>query len=484
MGYELRIALTYLWPRRGSLSRSFLSILSVFLISLVVWLVLVFLSVTGGIEQRWIGKLTSLHAPIRLSPTDAYYHSYYYQVDSLAAASHFALKSIHEKAVSEVSDPYSPLTDREIPRAWPAKEPVDLVKGTLACLNELHLTYDDYEIGGALLRLQLHPNGGPTQWLSQMSYLLSISEENPHLSRLILTPELVSGDRLYLPSLGSDTPVLLPKIYRESGAAVGDRGTLSFQGLSAASTQEQRISVQVAGFYDPGFLPGANRCLLVPPEITHLVQASTQTFSPDGTPTNGLFVWTDDLSQVPAVAQAITQKLSEKGLLPYWKVATYHQFEFARDLLNQFQSDRTLLVLVALLLLTVACSNIITLLVLLVHEKRREIAILRSLGARTSSIAAIFGAAGALTGLLAGAIGSLAALYTLEHIDTVAAFLTQVQGHTAFNPAYFGEHLPQTLSSGALLFVLIATPLLSLLAGLVPALRACRIAPSPTLRSS
>lgn len=484
MGYELRIALTYLWPRRGSLSRSFLSLLSVFLISLVVWLVLVFLSVTGGIEQRWIGKLTSLHAPIRLSPTDAYYHSYYYQVDSLSAASHFSLKSLHEKAVSPHSDPYSPTTDAEVPRSWPAREPVDLVKGTLACLDELQLTHDDYEIGGALLRLQLHPNGGPTQWLSQMSYLLSLSDANPNLPRLVLTPELIVDGHLKLPYLGADTPVLLPKVYRESGAVVGDRGTLAFQALSAASTQEQRIPVQVAGFYDPGFLPGGNRCLLVPPEVTHLVQASTQTFSPDGTPTNGLFVWVDDLAAVPATAEAITQKLADKGLLPYWKVATYNQFEFARDLLNQFQSDRTLLVLVAVLLLMVACSNIITLLVLLVHEKRREIAILRSLGARTSSIATIFGAAGALTGLLACAIGSTAALYTLEHIDAVASLLSQLQGHTAFNPAYFGEHLPQTLSRGALLFVLIATPLLSLLAGLVPALRACRIAPSPTLRSS
>ncbi|HAB98569.1 MAG TPA: hypothetical protein DCE71_01950 [Parachlamydiales bacterium] len=69
--FEWQIALKYLIPKRKSLSTALISMMSVFVISLVVWLVLVFLSVTKGIEQNWLNKLTSLYAPLRISPTDA-----------------------------------------------------------------------------------------------------------------------------------------------------------------------------------------------------------------------------------------------------------------------------------------------------------------------------------------------------------------------------------------------------------------------------
>ena len=84
--FELRIALKYLLPKRKSLSTALVSLMSVAVISLVVWLVLVFLSVTAGIEKTWLSKLTSLYAPLRISPTENYYRSYFYQIDGLAAS--------------------------------------------------------------------------------------------------------------------------------------------------------------------------------------------------------------------------------------------------------------------------------------------------------------------------------------------------------------------------------------------------------------
>jgi lipoprotein-releasing system permease protein len=61
--------------------------------------------------------------------------------------------------------------------------------------------------------------------------------------------------------------------------------------------------------------------------------------------------------------------------------------------------------------------------------------------------------------------------------------LSFIQGRDAFNTAFFGTSLPDELSHHAVLFILIATPLLSLLAGLVPAIKACRLRPSAILRS-
>ena len=483
MLFELQIALRYLIPKRKALSTALISALSVLVISLVIWLVLVFLSVTSGMEKNWLHKLTSLHAPVRITPTDAYYDSYYYQIDSLSAASNYSFKTIGEKQQTAISDPYTTDTDIEIPPYW--SPPDRLLDGSLcdpvkAAYRELGalqsaipgLAFQDYEISGALLRIGVS-NGAS---LSQMTYLLSIAEKNPNLASLIMDPPTAFGD-------SSEFPIYLPKSYKDNGVSLGDRGTLSFSAPSAVSFQEQRIWIRVAGFYDPGILAIGNKCVLVPNEVTRAIAAANQTISPDGTPTNGIFVWIKELKNASQSASLIRERFEAANISSYWNVSTYENFEFSKDLLNQFQSDRTLLLLIASIILIVACSNIISLLVLLVNDKKKEIAILQSMGASFRSIASIFAICGVAMGTLGCLFGSLAAVFTLHNLDHLVNFLSSLQGRAAFNPAFFGQSLPNQLSGEAFIFVLIATPLLSLAAGLIPALKASRIHPSSTLRS-
>lgn len=92
--FELSVACKYLIPRRRQLSVSIISLISVLVIALVVWLIVVFFSVTDGLEKSWVQKLTALTAPVRLTPTDAYYHSYYYQADSISEASNFSPRQL------------------------------------------------------------------------------------------------------------------------------------------------------------------------------------------------------------------------------------------------------------------------------------------------------------------------------------------------------------------------------------------------------
>jgi lipoprotein-releasing system permease protein len=481
--FELQIALKYLIPQRKALSTALISVLSVLVISLVIWLVLVFLSVTSGMEKNWLQKLTSLHAPIRITPTPAYYHSYFYQVDSLSAASNYSLKTIGEKNQALSSDPYAEEIDPEIPSYWIRPDRLsdgsllDPVKAATFELARLQtaipgLAFEDYEISGALFRVGVS-NGSS---LSQMTYLLSIAEKNPNLSSLGIT-------NLPIEDLETDSPVYLPKSYKENGVNVGDRATLGFSMPSAASFQEQKIWVRVAGFYDPGILAIGNKCVLVPSEITRSISAANQTISPDGTPTNGIFVWISDLKKAPETASLIRERFAAAGIASYWDVSTYENFEFSKDLLTQFKSDRMLLLLIASIILIVACSNIISLLVLLVNDKKREIAILLSMGASFRSIASIFATCGVVMGALGCLFGSLAAVFTLYHLDHLVALLSSLQGRAAFNPSFFGQSLPNQLSGEAFIFVAIATPLLSLAAGLIPALKASRIHPSSTLRA-
>src|SRR5690349_9581873 len=117
--FEFLIALKYLVPRRKQLSVALISLLSVVVISLVVWLLVVFLSVTEGMERNWLSKLTTLNAPLRITPTAHYYRSYYYRIDEMSGASHYQTKTIAQKSNTPSSDPYQKEEDEELPPFFP-----------------------------------------------------------------------------------------------------------------------------------------------------------------------------------------------------------------------------------------------------------------------------------------------------------------------------------------------------------------------------
>ena len=663
--FELAVAFKYLIPRKKQLSVSLIALLSVAVISLVVWLVLVFLSVTEGIERNWLKKLTTLNAPLRITPTPYYFSSYYYQIDEVSSSSRYALKNIAEKAASATTDPYSPEEDGELPMRFPQFDNKDPVKELYAILSEKKLVFQDYELSGALMRLQLvRPAAGigteeNQGYLTQVSYLASYPDQCPDLASLILPPsekdlnhlfflathttELSRQDsptltakttsqaasariqdllrnvkikklspqysywqlpptllpdrhpfageaqlrngkiyRVDLPLDGSsgdvkvwkdgtqlflqgkdgvthqlpfytpllvsskidlnvedtlkgtsdqllfkvrsglqgiplngqidmsglkisqaevaksswlsqksqlpineekETGVLLAKSFLENGVMIGDRGYLAYSSTTSSSLQEHRLPIFVSGFYDPGILSVGNKCILVPPFVTRTINASSTSFNLDKSQSNGILVWFDDLSKADEMKKEITASLAKQGLDRYWKVTTFKEYEFAKDLMQQFQSDKYLFALIGIIILVVACCNIISLLVLLVNDKKREIGILSAMGASRLSIATIFGTCGIAMGIISCIIGTSAAVFTMRNIDSLVHLLSFMQGHDAFNVAFFGKSLPDQLSSNAVTFVMITTPFISLLAGLVPAIKACRLRPSAILRS-
>lgn len=470
-----------------------------------------------GIERRWMEKMTSLHAPLRINPTPAYYASYYYQIDAMSAASGFSSKTIGEKARASLSDPYSPEEDRELPKNIPSpeqlrdgslKDPVKLAFSALENLKKTRkdLTFQDYEMSGGLLRLELiRPDeirsGERTHsYLTQVSYLASFPQKNPFLGDLLISPsekDLSHVKFLREPSLeyfqlkDSTLPthhrfgsgVLLPKSFQDGGVLIGDRGYISYAATTTSSVQEQRLSVYVAGFYDPGIMAVGNRCVLAPSAVVRAIHSSQGAYTLDRAQSNGIQVWIKECTAAESVKAELQAEFDRLGISRYWKISSFRDYDFAKDLLMQFQSDKYLFTLIGSIILMVACCNIISLLVLLVNDKRREIGILQAMGASGRSIAGIFALCGAAMGVLSCLIGTLAAVFTLQHIDSLVKLLSFIQGHEALNSIFYGKTLPHTPSQDALLFVLIATPLISLLAGLVPAVKASRLKPSEILRS-
>src|SRR5689334_13586771 len=122
MRFELTVALKYLIPKWRQLSVSIISLISVLVISLVVWLVVLFLSVTEGIERKWIEELVALNAPLRMTPTEAYYESYYYLIDGVSLDANYSTKTIAEKLSAGQTDPYDPRVDQELAYDFPAPD--------------------------------------------------------------------------------------------------------------------------------------------------------------------------------------------------------------------------------------------------------------------------------------------------------------------------------------------------------------------------
>lgn len=674
--FEISILRKYLIPRKKQLSMTLIALMSVGVISLVVWLIILFLSITEGIEKTWLQKLTSLNAPLRLTPTQNYYSSYYYLADSISSDSHYTARSLKEKLAGR-SDPHNLETDEAVPAYWPKPErnpdgslrdPVKIASSILSDLKKDHsdLAFQDFEMSGAMLKLQLvRPalSGGETHsFLTQASYLASFADQSPFMKELISPPsmkdlnhlfflchfapesqtqelgynlssfqkkaesllsqihiktlkatrtpwhvpltllpentpipasavlkgkeiarfmlgekngtlkrvgnqlfwndkevfsflpvytdqevtlnaelvkssltsakkledlhfkvkgalkgitlegnipwkevEIAQADvqtnfqqmpttqpfwvhgvnqKLVLPTFSSkERGILVSKQFHDNGVRIGDRGWLSYPAATVGALQEQRLPVFVAGFYDPGVLAIGNKCILAPANIVHLINTTSQVEHFDKTSSAGFAVWLKDIKQSGHLAKKLQDRLKEAHIDQYWKVTTYKDYDFAKDLLQQFQSDRYLFTLIGLIILLVACSNIISFLVILVNDKKQEIGILQALGASRKSIALIFGGLGAALGVISSLVGVGTALLTLKNLDKLVQFLSFLQGHEAFNAVFYGSSLPHELSFQALLFVLLITPILSLIAGLIPAWKACRLSPSAILRS-
>lgn len=575
--FELSIASKYLLPRWRQLSVSIISLISIVVIALVVWLILVFFSVTSGLEKIWINKLIALTSPIRITPTESYYQSYYYLSDSFSQDSDYTLKSLEEKLLSEKSDPYDPEFDEEIQSTLQKdlnsdgslKDLVKIAFNTIYSLKSYgKITAEPYEMTFANIRLRLlrgigtngvdQKNEPMQSFLTQAVYLGSLDGKNPHLTSTLLPfskedllnthsmlkvskdnedhPKKIQisetqgekrsrsffehlqlagnfseenfetllstvnkrnienpywiysktnpeGELEYQlpkdPYLGDG--ILLPKSFKEGGVLLGDRGYLSYLTPTTSTVQEQRAPIFVAGFYDPGIVPIGGKYVLASKELTSFVRSSHN--QEDTNLSNGINVRISDLGKVDSLKKELSQAFEKAGIAPYFKIETFREYEFAKDLLQQLRSEKNIFSLIAAVIIIVACSNIISMLIILVNDKRQEIGILRSMGATSLNIATIFGLCGMIMGLIGSLIGTVLALLTLKNIQFLIDLISRAQGFQAFNPLFFGNTLPNEISREALIFVLVSTVIASLVAGLIPAIKASALKPAAILRS-
>ncbi|MFN4174809.1 MAG: ABC transporter permease, partial [Parachlamydiaceae bacterium] len=327
-----------------------------------------------------------------------YYNSYYHRIDSYSGASDYQTKTLSDKLVSDTIDPYNPEKDEALPEDFPSNLQLDLAKEAKNAIESISgLTISDFELTAANLKLTLI-RGEMQSALSQSIYIGNFDPKNEALQKVLLD----KVEKL------SAKGILAPKGFKDAGVKIGDKGVLSFYAPSASSIQEQRLPIVVQGFYDPGIIPVGGKLILANRDIIKVIRAGQHQEEAEGT--EGFHVKFDDLSKVDVYKQQIESLLSAKGLLPYFKVESFKEFDFTKDLIQQLHSEKNIFSLIATVIIIVACSNIISMLIILVNDKKTEIGILRSMGASSLSISSIFGLCGVIMGLIGSLIGITAAV--------------------------------------------------------------------------
>lgn len=195
-----------------------------------------------------------------------------------------------------------------------------------------------------------------------------------------------------------------------------------------------------------------------------------------GDAVSGIRLSVTDIYNAPSIVRRVALGLHEPVLVGDW---TKRHVNFFRSI----QITKSILFVILLMVVAVAAFNIVSTLVMVVKEKQSDIAILRTAGARPSSILGIFITQGTIIGLVGTLAGLIAGVLLATNLESVVAFMESTFG-IKFLAAdvYFISDLPADVRAGDLVQICSIAFLLALLATLYPAWQGARTLPAEALR--
>jgi lipoprotein-releasing system permease protein len=145
--------------------------------------------------------------------------------------------------------------------------------------------------------------------------------------------------------------------------------------------------------------------------------------------------------------------------------------------------EKTMMGLILMLIVAVAAFNIVATLVMVVTDKRTDIAILRTLGLSPRGVLGVFMTQGLLIGWLGTAIGVALGLALALNVEVIVPALEHTLGFHIMDPdVYYISGIPSETHAHDVVFIALAALLLTFVATIYPSLRAARTAPAEALR--
>jgi lipoprotein-releasing system permease protein len=270
---------------------------------------------------------------------------------------------------------------------------------------------------------------------------------------------------------GDDAAMIGARMAQRMGIGIGDRITLiSPQGnVTAFGTMPRLRGFRVAAIFEVGMHEYDNSFVFLPLESAQLF------FRQEGQAT-GIEVFVADPQRVWMARGAILQAVGQPARAYDWQQANSSFF-------NAVQVERNVMFLILTLIILVAAFNIVSSLIMLVKDKTRDIAILRTMGASSGAVLRIFLMAGTAIGLLGTLAGLGLGLLFNANIESIRQLLQALTGTQLFSPeVYFLAQLPSKSDPREVVEVVAMALGLSFLATIYPAWRAARLDPVEALR--
>jgi lipoprotein-releasing system permease protein len=263
-------------------------------------------------------------------------------------------------------------------------------------------------------------------------------------------------------ALKTKESVLIGKdLAKQLGLFVGDRLTLMVPlgGYSPMGAMPETARARVGGIFETGMYDVDNTLVIMPLSDVENIMGVSAT---------GLEIKLTDVYNADGVRREILQKIGPRYFARTW-------IELNKNLFSALKLEKLLMYIILVLIILVASFNIISSLIMTVMEKKKDIAILKSIGAKKRSITKIFMIEGIAIGIVGAIVGSLGGYFGCLVIKYTSLFDLP-------SDVYNITKLPAEISVIDILLIALITAVICVLATIYPSYKASKIDPVETLR--
>lgn len=269
---------------------------------------------------------------------------------------------------------------------------------------------------------------------------------------------------------GSNRVIVGEVIAERLGLGIGDALTVLVPDVTAGGAPAPKLrELTVAGTFEVGRVEFDGNLVFGNIE-------DVRALTPGGTSGEGLRIRFRDAMSAPALAAKL------RATLP----SGFELFDWTQDNASYFRAvriEKAMMSLILMMIVGVATFNIVSMLVMVVTDKRTDIAILRTLGASPRTVMGVFMTQGLVIGWLGVALGLVVGLSVALHIDTLVPFLQQTFHFQIFDAdVYYMPRIPSDVRWSNIAVIAASALLLTGFATVYPAIRASRTAPAEALR--
>jgi len=287
--------------------------------------------------------------------------------------------------------------------------------------------------------------------------------------RTILTENITSGSLDDFE--GEDAVLIGSRLAERLGLGIGDKITvISPKGnVSAFGTVPRVRSYPVVATFNIGMYEYDSGFVFMPLEAAQIYFRL-----PDAVTTLEIFVENPD--DAPNMVRDVRAAVGNVGRVHDWQRANASFF-------NAIQVERNVMFLILTLIIVVAAFNIVSSLIMLVKDKGRDIAILRTMGATRGMIMRIFFLSGISIGVIGTFGGVILGVTFASNIETIRQGIQALTGTELFAAEiYFLSRLPAEVEAIEVTAVIVMALALTFLATIYPSWRAARVEPAEALR--